>query len=60
MNPDQLYHCVFEERVFLFFKDQDGLLHCYEVNDPLAVEEIRNNPLEVENILKRHSGIDIK
>jgi len=59
MKPDELYHCLFEGRVFLFFKDHEELLHCYEVQDPVAIEEIYNNPLEIEDILKRHSEIDI-
>ncbi len=46
-------------RVFLFFKDHEELLHCYEVQDPVAIEEIYKNPLEIEDILKRHSEIDI-
>jgi hypothetical protein len=58
MNIDELYHCLFEGRVFLFFKDHEELLHCYEVQDPVAVEEISKNPLEIENILKKYSEID--
>jgi hypothetical protein len=58
MNTDELYHCLFEGRVFLFFKDHEELLHCYEVQDPVAVEEISKNPLEIEKILKKYSQID--
>jgi hypothetical protein len=58
MNPDQLYHCLFEGRVFLFFKDHEELLHCYEVQDPAAIKEICENPLEIESILRKHSDID--
>ena len=59
MNPDELYHCLFEGRVFLFLKITRSFLHCYEVQDPVAIEEICKNPLEIENILKKHSEIDI-
>ena len=58
MNPDQIYHCLFDGRVFLFFKDQEELLHCYEVEDTVAIKEIYENPLEIENILKKHSDIN--
>ena len=55
MNIDQLYHCIFDDKVFLFYKDEQDLLHCYEVEDPTAVKEISSNPSDIENILKRYS-----
>lgn len=56
MAPDQLYHCVYEDKVFLFYKDEDSLLHCYEVEDPGAVMEIAANPSETESILKKYAS----
>ena len=55
MAIDRLYHCVFEEKVFLFYKDEDELLHCYEVQDPTVTKEISENPDDIENILKKYS-----
>jgi hypothetical protein len=55
MVIDQLYHCVYEDKVFLFYKDEEGLLHCYEVEDPNAVREITANPSEIENILDKYA-----
>jgi hypothetical protein len=55
MNIDQLYHCIFDDKVFLFYKDEQELLHCYEVEDPTAVKEICSNPSDIENILRRYS-----
>lgn len=55
MNIDQLYHCIFEDKVFLFYKDEQELLHCYEVEDISAIKEISSNPSEIENILIKHS-----
>ena len=57
MVIDQLYHCIFEKRVFLFYKDEQELLHCYEVDDPMAVKEISENPMEIENILKKYCQV---
>lgn len=57
MVTDQLYHCIFEGKVFLFYKDDLGLLHCYEVEDKNAVEEITKNPSDIENILKKYAGV---
>ena len=57
MVIDQLYHCIFEKRVFLFYKDEQEWLHCYEVDDPMAVKEISENPMEIENILRKHCQV---
>ena len=55
MVIDQLYHCIFENKVFLFYKDEQELLHCYEVEHPAAVKEISSNPSDIENILIKYS-----
>jgi hypothetical protein len=55
MVIDQLYHCIFDNKVFLFYKDEQELLHCYEVEHPSAVKEISSNPSDIENILKKYS-----
>lgn len=56
MVPDRLYHCVQDGKVFLFYKDEEGLLHCYEVENPQAASEISANPAEIESILKKYAG----
>jgi hypothetical protein len=55
MVTDQLYHCVYDGKVFLFYRDEEGLLHCYEVENPDAAREIAANPSEVESILKKYA-----
>lgn len=55
MVADQLYHCIYDNKVFLFYKDEDGLLNCYEVENPDAVKEIASNPSDIENILKKYT-----
>ncbi|OLC24900.1 MAG: hypothetical protein AUH37_03040 [Candidatus Nitrososphaera sp. 13_1_40CM_48_12] len=55
MVIDQLYHCIYDNKVFLFYKDEESLLHCYEVENPDAVREIAANPSEIENILKKYT-----
>jgi hypothetical protein len=57
MTIDQLYHCIFEDKIFLFYKDEEELLHCYEVENLSATKEILDNPTDIENILKRYSEI---
>ncbi|PWU79842.1 MAG: hypothetical protein DLM72_15195 [Candidatus Nitrosopolaris wilkensis] len=55
MITNQLYHCLFEDKVFLFYKDEEELLHCYEVENADAVREISANPSDIETILKKYS-----
>jgi len=55
MIINQLYHCLFEDKVFLFYKDEEELLHCYEVENADAVREISANPSDIETILKKYS-----
>ena len=58
MIINQLYHCIFEDKVFLFYKDEEELLHCYEVENADAVKEISANPSDTEKILKKYSQIE--
>jgi len=60
LNPDKmivekLYHCIFEDKLFLFYKDEQQLLHCYEVEEAAAVKEISENPDNIESILTRYA-----
>ncbi|MER3408182.1 MAG: hypothetical protein C4292_05445 [Nitrososphaera sp.] len=55
MATEKLYHCVYEGKVYIFFKDEMELLHCYEVENPDVVKEIAANPADIEGIIKRHA-----
>jgi hypothetical protein len=58
MEVDRLYHCIHEGKVFLFYKDEQDILHCYEVEDLSALEEISENPDCIEKILRKYAGCD--
>ena len=58
MATDKLYHCSYDNKVFLFYKDDQSLLHCYEVENPDAVREIAEKPSELDSILKRSANIN--
>jgi hypothetical protein len=57
MVIDKLYHCIYDNKVFLFYKDEESLLHCYEVENPEAVKEIAQNPSELDSILRKRASI---
>jgi hypothetical protein len=42
----------------LFYKDDQELLHCYEVEDPAALKDISENPEGLEEILRKHAGFE--
>ena len=55
MEIDKLYHCMFNDRVLLFFKDQNDMLNCYEIDEKEIVDSIKqsSSPDEVESILQK-------
>jgi hypothetical protein len=58
MVVDKIYHCFYEDKIFLFYKDEQEFLHCYEVEDPLARKEISENPGQLESILRNYMESD--
>lgn len=59
MEIEKLYHCIYEDIVYLFYKDSDELLHCYEINDKQIVDEIGANPSNLEEILKKRINLNL-
>ena len=57
MLTEKLYHCIYDKKVFLFYKDEESLLHCYEIENPDVVKEIAEKPFELDTILKRHAAV---
>ena len=58
LNPDkmikeELYHCIYENRIFLFFKDNEDVLHCYEISDIDTINKIKQNPDKIDIILNK-------
>ncbi|MFN4336162.1 MAG: hypothetical protein ACK4FV_01080 [Candidatus Nitrosocaldus sp.] len=44
MEVEHIYPCIFNGRVLLFIKDDDGILNCYEVEDEDLKSKIMDNP----------------
>ena len=51
MVKEELYHCIYQNRIFLFYKDNDEIIHCYELGDPNIIMKIRDNPDKISEIL---------
>jgi len=53
MEKEKLYHCIFNEKALLFFKDDQDILNCYEIEDKGVVDKIKacNDDKDVESVL---------
>jgi hypothetical protein len=57
MTVDKMNHCIYDRKVYIFYKDEENLTQCYEVYDTLVVQEIINSPDNIEDILLKHSKV---
>ena len=55
MIVDKMYYCIYDNKVYIFYKDEENLTHCYEVYDQTVVQEVVKNPNNLEDILLKHS-----
>jgi len=56
MKKEKLYHCVFQDKVLLFYKDVQDVLNCYEIEEKELVQKIKtiSNKDEVEKFLEKY------
>jgi len=55
MEVDKLYYCIYQEKILLFYKDQNELLNCYEIEEKDVVEEVKQSKSEdIEKILQQY------
>ncbi len=55
MQPETLYHCVFQNKVMLVYKDQNEILNCYEIDDSEIVSKVKEaNDVGIEKILEEY------
>ena len=55
MKPENLYHCIFQNKVMLVYKDHNEILNCYEIEDEEIVSRVRESKnAEIEKILEEY------
>ena len=55
MQPETLYHYVFQNKVMLVYKDHNEILNCYEIDDAEIVLKVKTSSEEnIENILEKY------
>ncbi len=55
MQVDKLYYCIYQEKILLFYKEQNEMLNCYEIAEKDVVEEVKQSQSEdIEKILQKY------
>ena len=55
MQPETLYHCVFQNKIMLVYKDHNEILNCYEINESEIVSKVKvSNEDDIEKILEEY------
>jgi len=55
MEVDKMYYCIYQEKILLFYKEQNEMLNCYEIAEKDIVEEVKQSKSEdIEKILQRY------
>lgn len=54
MEKEKLYHCVFKDKVLLFFKDSQDMLNCYEIEEKTLVDRVKSksNSDDIERVIE--------
>jgi hypothetical protein len=55
MVTDKIYYCIYKDKVLLFYKDDQDLLNCYEIEEKELVDSIKQSSSldAIENILQK-------
>lgn len=55
MEKEHLYHCVFKEKLMLFFKDSQDFLNCYEIEQKDLVDQAKSaSDADIEKIFEEY------
>jgi len=56
MEVEKLYHCIYDNKIMLVFKDNMEILNCYEIEEKTLVEKIQSckNSDDVEKMFQEY------
>ena len=55
MIPETLYHCIYQNKIMLVYKDHNEILNCYEIDDNEIVSKIKlSDKANIEKILEEY------
>jgi len=52
MIIEKLYPIIYENSIFLFYKDENELINCYEITDKSVIEKAMTDPDKIIEILE--------
>ena len=53
MESETLYHCIFQNKIMLVYKDHNEILNCYEIVDDEIVSKVKvSDKVDIEKILE--------
>jgi hypothetical protein len=52
MIVEKLYPIIYDNSIFLFYKDESEIINCYEITDKSTVEKAMLNPDKIIEILE--------
>ncbi len=61
MTTEKLYYCICSGTLFLFYKDKDLLLNCFEVTETDLINKIKNinNKNKIDKILEKYAQTNL-
>ena len=55
MEKEKLYHCIFNDKIILAFKDHQDFLNCFEIEESEIVDKIKSSDKDdIETILENY------
>ena len=55
MKPETIYHCIFQNKIFIIYKDHGGIINCYEIEEEEIVSKVKaSNKENIEKILEEY------
>ena len=55
MESETLYHCIYQNKIMLVYKDHNEILNCYEIDEDEIVSKVKaSNKGDIEKILEEY------
>jgi len=55
MESEILYHCIYQNKIMLVYKDHNEILNCYQIDEDEIVSKVKaSNKEDIEKILEEY------
>jgi len=54
MEKEKFYHCIFQNKLVVFYKDDQEILNCYEIEEEELIQKAKscNNDTDLEKVFE--------